>query len=226
MVWNSKTLTSLVEKNFTNEEDLEEFKQQLQSIHRKIEIGRYHASNSLNAFKDFVDEDAETPNLSKAVKLLFGSTGEKRQNFLNARLVAEANTIALAHTLHSMSGIIANVLYSALCLPNSTDKKLIGISKYITDSDLKKSIVELAGSQQFTYLNAFVNNSKHMNLASSSYSVSFENDTFGMKFVSFKYKNRIYKEKWYKDFCTDVNFIYDKNISILCLLNEYLKENE
>ena len=231
MSWDLEELRNLV-KHTRDEDQLAKIKPHLDNVAWKISISNYHHYTSKNAFDSFFN-DSEN-NALQAFKLLFGAS-ESSIKFDRARLVAEANAIACAQHMHSISDVLAHTIYHSLKSLDldENDVSLVTISRSIDNGPLKDEIVKLLGCREFCYIKDFVNTTKHHSLVFSEYSVNLENlgkEEHGMKFKSFSYtpresdKAREHKEKTHYQILNELEKLVFRYTSIGKELNKYVAQ--
>ena len=118
--WNLKELRDAI-KNTHGEEQLEKAKPHINSVDWKNRVASYHYYTASNAFSCFFDESS--CEKSDAIKLLL-STGEEANRFYEAKLIYEANLIACAQAIHSISDILSHVIHDSLMLPYVNEDNL------------------------------------------------------------------------------------------------------
>lgn len=96
------------------------------SIARKIDMGYYHACESIRVLKEAIydsevisDNDHESIAAAKAI-ILSAAADPRATPLIGARFHAEAHMIAAAQSLHSTADIMAYVVYWALNCPRRT----------------------------------------------------------------------------------------------------------
>lgn len=229
--WNLKELRDLIEEKY-GKKQLEKARPHIDSVDWKIGIVSYHSYVSEAAFKGlFNNEESET---IQAVKLIL-SSGEEASKFNEARVIAEANLIACAQSMHSVLDIFAHVIFHALKIEEMEEDEITitAINKKLPEGALKTKITRLLGLRGFNYLKDFVNTTKHISLIFSSYNVNLEDlseQEHGLKLNSFSYqvpnstKTRKHPEKWSNKFLNELKFISLEYVNIGQEINNVFKQ--
>lgn len=221
--WNLKELHSLIEAIHG------EAQAQLASVHintvaRKLWHAGYHYQIATDAFSA-VYADSDNDLIIVANTIL--SRGEKNRSYRYATLSHESNVIALAHVIHSLSDIFSHVIADSLKITgieedNTTLRVLL---KNIPAAPLRDRVVRVLGLKNYDYLNAFVNSSKHIMLAASSYKVDMTESgkaPHGLHFSGFSYKGRKFTEKYCSVFLNELKSLSEEYVSLGREINMYL----
>jgi len=201
-----KSISKITEIIQTYEEENQTIiRKHINSFVWKTYIANYHIEQLKETFTHVFKASKEKEYI-EIVKAIFGhfSESDKCVKFKIAVFNAEANLIAFAQSLHSLGDICAHIIvYSNHELKNAFAKKRIGIKelanyfkKNVPQEELLKSINKLLDSQEYKYLEGYVNITKHSSLVSTRYTVSFEtNETpkHYFKIEDFKYKKEHFK---------------------------------
>ena len=195
-----------------------------QSIAWKIKMGHYHACESVRVLKEAIyDSEAISENdhesIAAAKAIILSAGREPRATPLNAaRFQAEAHTIAAAQSLHSTADIMASVVFWALNFPKCEKApdlhrlNVYQVRDYLQNkpnyTDIHHAIDALLESDQFKYLTAYVNTTKHRSLVQVQYTAHVDptdNPRQGLRIKAFEYcraKDNIesYDELWAEDF--------------------------
>lgn len=150
----------------------------------KICISEYHIEQISDAFIQELSCFKQTEYI-ESIKGMLASCSEKSNssNYKIAILKSEAHLIAFAQSLHSLADICAHIVNYSIPVRkdsftgNERDITLYKIKnrlKLPTTQNLKQSIIDLQESQEFKYLSAFVNTTKHKSLVPVEDFVSFE----------------------------------------------------
>lgn len=232
MSWNIKELEDAV-RNTHGDQYAEKIHDSLLSFAWKSEMAYLHAYEAEQILKEAVAatpgiKDQDPQQFAFARTVIFSAAScETGQNLRLAQFRVEAHIIASAQALRSLCDIICYVVYWAYKL--DTEKKAPALNKlnlYSIFSVLKKfpqyattasRVKAVADSQEFKYLNAYVNTTKHKSLISSPMSASFGPDNRGgIKIDSFSYSGKDgdhhFDSKWAYD------FLFKENQSIRCKL--------
>lgn len=229
MNWNRKELFDQVSQRH-GEAQADLVKPALISSGWKLFIAQYHADESQAIIGKLISHSSKDEYV-EIVKLIFEQAAgtDKGREFALAQFQAEANMIACAQSLHSLADIFSQIIYFSLNLdknlknPIPQEKRyLFNINKAIANIPqfikLHLELNHLLKSEQFEYLNAYVNTTKHQSLIPSTYSVSFVENiepTHGLKIAEFEYNGNPYKAKWSKEFFeTDFNYFEKSFVNI------------
>ena len=130
-----------------------------------------------------------------------------------AILIAEAHAIAAAQALHSVTDILANVVYIALQLDKvafipERDRSLSRVAEVMrpTDEEHATRLERLKSTYEFRYLSAYVNTTKHRRLVSRGFQISVqEARQFGLRLHPFRYEFNqkdveTFPSRWMDDF--------------------------
>jgi hypothetical protein len=206
----------------------------------KFFIAKYHSEE----LKDLIIKEipqSSSKEYVEIVKLILESaTGtEKGKQFNVAIFKAEAHLIAFAQSIHSLADIFAQIIYTSLNLDAKLKKpiqlKLRTISKINESisnlSEYRKLHSELncfLKSDQFKYINAYVNTTKHRSLIPVNYSVSFIESIkpiHGLKIAKFTYNDYSFEPKFSNELIEETLVYFEKSYnSILAELNNFLNE--
>lgn len=201
----------------------EKLHEPLKSFHKRKLMFCYHADEEQRLIREVVASRAR-PNdpldefyaMTKAI-LDAASPSEKGDDVRIYLFKAEAHLIAAAQALHSLCDILAFVVYWTFKLdtyPNSPKENKVNL--YSINNTLKnykmihpptqRLIDEVTNSEEYEYLTAFVNSSKHKSLIPSLLSVTFgEKPTYGMRIKDFSWldskgNKKDFDRKWSNDF--------------------------
>lgn len=209
----------------------------LSSVFWKFLMAKYHCEESVKAIQNSLPQNNDDEKI-KIIKLIFltASNHENSKEFKLAKFCAEAHFIAFAQALHSVVDIMAQVIVFALNLNNDSDGRLSeksnmhDVRKYLQShadfTEIAAAIEELIESDQYKYLTAYTNITKHRSLVAKNYSVNLDysqNQTHGFKINDFKYKGMSFSEKWAVDVCNDDHqYIHEQILRIGNLLNSHV----
>ncbi len=194
----------------------------INSISRSIQIFQYHMTTARGAMKGIIDETK--PQSSENLMLIFG-VSERQDQFAYAKIVSEANILGCLYTARSLWDLFgqlvnALILVAPLTVDCCNIKSVHGL---MSASPLKVKLDGLLKSHWYTYVEAFINTTKHRQLVQHMMTVSIEKDRAGIRIGSFAY-NRYNRTKLFKTYwCHEVleGAIEVKNKIIECgrLLN-------
>jgi hypothetical protein len=189
--WNLKELKGLIE----NIDNIEVHFERIKSISRSMDLLQYHLYTAKKA------NDLILPkNQREAIELVF--IPESKQDFaFETKLKIQANTLASIHTVRSIYDLFAQLVNGLLLIPPlpvySCD--FIKVTEKLPSSELKIYLKELSQSDEFLYINAFVNTIKHRNLVDFEASIKFDTGISGVEFKAFSYSSRDFPAMWAED---------------------------
>ena len=225
-VWHLEDLRQLI-KEHHGADQLNKANPYIYSVDWKIRAATYHSHAASSAFSDVLEKD--NPHPLTVFKMMF-SNGEDASNFREARLVYEANVIACAQAIHSVSDIISHVIHDSLALDGIDEENLClkDVQRLVPESSLKQTITRVLGLADFRYLQDFVNTSKHVRLVDSQYSVDLTGEDkypHGVKFRAFVCKGRTHQSKWGEDFLKAMRQISIEYVLLGGALNEHMRSS-
>lgn len=222
MPWNLDELRELIE-TIHGPEQLEKAELHINSIATKLLQANYHARLARECIED-IFKNEESPAF--VMDLILG-VNEKSADFEDAKFASEANIIACAYVIHSISDVLAHLILDALAI-NGSDEDFFDFSKINklipAKTTLKILVTRVLGMHQFSYLKAYVNTSKHVSMIDADYRIDLRcNGTHGIRFKQFVYKKDSYKAKWSKDFIDEMSEIAKLYRDIGVAINTHLK---
>lgn len=198
--------------------DGERFGQLLQSYAWKKIYGSYH----LEQATEFLEKAGPQGSISDSkdsfsflADMLTG--GPRGEEITRYRLISQAHVIAAAQTVHSMHDLFNHLCYVGLQLHSlrmieehnlfwrDLEQLLAQQNKH---PSLLQALVRHRGKNDFKYLHAFVNTTKHNSHILSNGSLDFKNDRVGFHFNAFTYRRKPYPQKWMNDFLQELDAIY------------------
>ena len=90
----------------------------------------------------------------------------------------------------------------------------------LEDSGLKSHLLELQSSDEYLYINAFVNTMKHRNLVRFGSKISFIDDEAGVYFEKFEYNGSSFESLWAEQVLEKTISVKNSLIKAGVLLNE------
>jgi hypothetical protein len=221
--WKLNELRQLIEEQHSADH-LQKANPHIDSVDWKIRAASYHSYAASNAFSAVFKEKEPPPSV--VVKMML-TNGKEATDFYEARLIYEANVIACAQAMHSVSDIISHVILDSLAIRDADEENLDlkSIQKLLPESLLKSHVVRILGLDYFRYLQDFVNTSKHVRLVGSQYTVDLtgvEKIPHGVKFRQFECKGRPHKEKWGETFLQEMRQLSIEYVHLGCALNDYM----
>jgi len=186
----------------------------LVSIQWKFKMCCYHIEEANRILSETFTWPEER-QLAEAVGkvLMWSADTDKGRKFAEASFYSIAHVIAFAQSLHSTADILAQVLYFSLDLNRFFTENQKKPKLYLNTvvARMKKhrvapKVVTAANcflkSNEFHYLSAYVNTTKHKSLVDSPYVIGLVpgQEKHGLEITSFEYKLKIYPQKWVTDF--------------------------
>jgi hypothetical protein len=183
----------------------------LGSVRWKFDLCRYHIHEANRILSEMFKGPKEEQHIEAIGKLFMAISGtDEGHEFLVARFCAEAHAIACAQSLHSTADILAQVLCISLNLDGLFKPKeyryLQTVVNRMSQHTIAPSVVAAANyflqSDEFRYLSAYVNTTKHISLIKSGYSIHVvpSEEQHGLKINAFSYRGENWPEKWLTDF--------------------------
>jgi hypothetical protein len=224
--WDIQRLRELVER-VHGAAKLETIRPHIDSVDWKIRIASFHAYSARRAFDQLFDADEGDVSIVFA-KMFSG--GAERIPFLDAKIAYEAHVIACAQAMHSVADLLARVVAIAINVTPLSDGDVTfdTIKTNIPAGPLKDSITRLRGLKEFRYMRDFVNQSKHISLVASGYSIDLTGKAsraHGVRFDSFSVGNTTHPDKWGEDFLLELLEVAKNYVAIGRQVNEMLERS-
>lgn len=245
MKWEISALENAV-RRMHGDRYADEMHNPLQSFKWKSDIAYYHACESERIIEEVI---ASTEGICKDVFgsiavadaiLLAASPDAAGSHIVAAQFKAEAHIIASAQALHSLCDIISGIVYWCYQLDTVSNspkvnhlnlhnihRALCAEHKHSETADLINAAIT---SDEFSYLSAYVNTTKHKSLVSSTLTASFEAEhRHGMCIKGFPYTDtrgntHLYDRKWSHDFLFPENHALRlKLVAVGNSLNDHFK---
>ncbi len=224
--WKNEECRRLIAARY-GEEAAETAHPAIASVQWKIGIAGYHANELKNLLEPF------TGSRVNMMRCLWGTENDEgRQQFHTAAVKSEPHLIACAAAVHSLADIMAHVVFIGTGLPPDSvaeDRRgLHSVACALKRAKLAPSVVrsleELAQSESFRYVHAYVNTTKHRSLVSTQLAMSWGSPgKQGFKVVEFKYKDSVFPATWFDtvadEYRTSVGALI---VGIGSTLNEWL----
>lgn len=142
-----------LENSLKQMENSKEHVERIKSVSRAIDIFEYH----LYTAKDSNDS-IEASNPREAMELVFIPEG-KHQSVFETKLAIQANTQASIHSARSIYDLFAQLVNGLLLAePLAVHKcDFFKLKDKLPESELKEHLNQLSSTQEFLYVNAFVN---------------------------------------------------------------------
>ncbi len=206
MIWNHKELEDNIETLY-GKKQLELLSPCLTTMEEK----KFNATYHHNEFERLINEELKriAPDNHKLLNIL-NDTGQEWENALLVYRKARANITACLQSLHSLADVLAHVIYFALNLDNNDITKVdatridastvSGKLNLISGANPLKMVFEsLIKDDEFVYLSAVVNCSKHREVINTWFGINLdlskEYSAKSFKFYAFEYKGKKYNEQ-------------------------------
>jgi hypothetical protein len=226
MTWNRKKLEDDIEILF-GKDQLKLLSPCLETIEEKEFYATYH----LNEVERLINEELKKIALDNA-KLTEISYDEDSKESKNAHLVIKksgAHIIACLQSLHSLADVLAHVIYYALNMDNvaktKMDTRRINAYSVLEKLDLvgnanliKTNYDSLIKDDEFVYLSANVNRSKHRSIIKRKFWINMdpnkEYSANSLEFYKFEFNGKPHAQR------RVVEFIKNEHSRIDTLVNE------
>lgn len=207
-------------------------KPSLKSVSWKLAQAEYHIKESKRVLTDTLPNEVDLTAMSK---IAGWGGGPDREKFQRASFAAEAHLIAFAQSLHSVTDIEAQVIVHALNLNNTSnlsDKSGIkDVKAHLTKkrvyTELLDTINNLLSSQEYLYLEAYVNTTKHRTLIKNYFKLNLtttNEQQYGIEISDFSFKGKDFPSKPADDFTGEIHMrISDGIRNVGSVLNETLQ---
>jgi hypothetical protein len=189
MTLDIKKLYVLIEKKY-GKGVCKKAKESINSLVKRQEFARYHYIE----YKKILNSK---DSISKNIDLIFDDYADN--------IKIEANVVACMQNMHSAFDILGHVIYYAFNLGASEKTKIQEDKIYIKsirgkleDEQLKNLLKELIEHDDYKYLEAIVNHSKHRYLINHDLTIAGNTTTYF--FDAFEYKEINYKKCVVNDF--------------------------
>lgn len=152
----------------------------IRSIPWKFFLCRYHIDEYHRVLKEQLNGDPNSQLVQALGKILNqAARTDEGKEFMESCFIAEAHLIAFAQALHSTADILAHIIYYCFNLePYFTPREKIYLStvyKKLKENYISPEMTNLISlfleSDEFNYLMAYVNITKHQSIVSSNYFV-------------------------------------------------------
>ncbi len=219
VTWKIKELTeSLKEK--LDQELFELARRLLDSLEWKIRAEKYHTRLAEQAFiKHFGDSAIST---DKAVRLSLTNT-EDSAKFYYSQSVREFNLVAAVSASHSTPELFSQLI-AVLFFPNKFNVHKVTINKIasqLPEGELRSKVKEITQSEEYEYMKAFTNMSKHISLVIPEYQISFREEEYhGVRFKEFDYKNRKYPSKRDEELLNELRIMRNRFVELGVLISD------
>jgi len=150
----------------------------------------------------FMDESFPEMEL---LKLSIARSGEAREDLSEQKFKARANIVACVQSIHAISDILSHATYYALNLTNAKNDREITVHNVVRWLDqvtdckaLRDHLIELLTHEDYKYIRALANHSKHRSIVSLGLSFNMlktGNEMKELVFPSFSYEGKDYPQR-------------------------------
>lgn len=201
-MWDFRPLRLDIERLFGREQ-VKLIQPCLNSIHSWRGFARYHYAEA----KRLMAESVGDQEIYEVFDLILGVFEKESGEFQKARFKAEAHITACVHSMHSLADIIGQTLYMGLGMnldPALAFKKqrqitVIKVASRMQAGPLADLVTELVDGDDFRYLAAMNNHSKHRSVVPVGFGLDFtgeDEEPSGLRFNAFRYDGQDYGARW------------------------------
>lgn len=186
-------------------DQLEVVRQCINSIVDRQRYARFHfqeAKAILNAYFDIRLES------KTALEIVLLGNEEERDEFEYCQTKIGAHIIGFVQSMHSLGDILANTIYFSLgcnfLFPSLAKSNItlhatqVFLSKKVEFADLSAIMKSILDNEEFKYLAALANHSKHRSLIKPTLwfdTTGKAQDPYTLRFKGFKYKGKNYPDR-------------------------------
>ena len=187
--WKLEALKEHIREKHKNSTALVEF---VDSVVRTIEIYKYHECEVYPYLNNEPNID-----LFELFKEL-ATNNHKRLEHEKETIKIQAHIQAAFHNCRSMYDLFAQLLNGVL-LSNKYPIYKCNINNVcadLTDSKLKLDLIDVLNSENYIYVNSFINTIKHRNLLRFPHTIDFVESKSAIKITQFDFNGRHFDERW------------------------------
>jgi len=206
MIWDLKILRQSIEKLY-GQEYLAKLSPSLNSIVERQEFGRLYFYEAKNALKNILDKKTDQKSL---LRLVLPFETEERKIFEDRKFIAKAHILSCLQNMHSVPDILSHVIYYSINIKKAKNEKHINIKnvhEWIKEkvklNSLDAMLDKLITHDDYEYLSALVNHSKHRSIIDSYFNVNLRKhgkDMQEIKFRNFEYDGKEYPSRLVYEF--------------------------
>lgn len=164
------------------------------------------------------------------VGVVMGAYDKEPGEFEWARIQAAAHITSCVHSMHSLADILAHVIYLCLGMNRNPESEIAArqinlhsVRDRLPSGTIKELVGQLLSHENFVYLSALNNHSKHRSIVGVPYSVDLtgeDTEAHGPKFDSFNFdETQHYQQRWVRPFLTAE---FDRQESLLMQIGNAL----
>ena len=189
MCWDLSSLRKAVKKLY-GQEHLERLSPSLDSIVERQEFCRLYFHEAKDTLEAMLYDKTDEMSL---LDLVLPVAAEERKIFENCKFRARAHVTSCLQNMHSVSDILGHVIYYSLKLEKAKQERdicLAKISKWIEEDcalkPLHTMLNNLVKHDDYKYLKALVNHSKHRSIIEPYFNVTLRKHGRGMQELRFR----------------------------------------
>lgn len=201
-MWDFRPLRADIERLFGRDQ-VKLIQPCLNSIHDWRGYARYHYSEARRLMAESVGDR----HLYEVFDLILGVFDREEGEFEGARFKAAAHVTACVHSMHSLADIIGQTLYLGLGMNLDPDLafkeerwiRIGSVAGRLPPGPMADLVSSLVKSEDFIYLAALNNHSKHRSVVPVGFSLDFtgeDEEPHGLKFNAFRYDGKDYPTRW------------------------------
>ncbi|MDN3474936.1 hypothetical protein [Pseudoalteromonas sp. APC 3355] len=189
--WNFKSLKSRIQEQ-VSDTDYKRLDQYMDAFDWKGKAVGFHLNEAHVCFEKFSDcsLDNYIAQMNKLVnKVPF-------PEFHSAKAKREVSIVSAAMMVHSLPETLAQILVICFQLPANNIHRITfkSVHDSMRQSKIKEMLLNLITSDEYRYINAFVNTSKHISLVKPMYSFAFDGTTVhSISFDEFSFQGTNFK---------------------------------
>lgn len=179
----------------------------LNSIVERQDFARYHYHEAKKLMQSYMDDSYPEMEL---FRLVFTGSGTQKDKLEDNKFCARAHIVGCVQSLHSVSDILAHVIYYAFDLSHAQkdrDISLGKVRKWVGANqefkEIKEGLDQLIDHDDYGYLCALANYSKHRSIVSLNFNFNLRRSGAEMKelvFPSFTYNEQCFRARSVNDF--------------------------
>ncbi|MDF0535250.1 hypothetical protein PY479_13315 [Shewanella sp. A32] len=186
VTWDFKSLKSRIQE-LISDTDYKRLDQYMNAFDWKGKAVGFHLNEAYICFEKF--SDCSLDNYITLINKLVNNV--PFPEFHSAKAKREISIVSAAMIVHSLPETLAQILAIYLQLPakNIHQISVSTVLHAMKQSKIKEKFENLITSDEYLYINAFVNTSKHISLVKPMYSFAFDGTTIhSIAFDDFSYK--------------------------------------
>jgi hypothetical protein len=189
MSWDLNILRQEVVKQY-GQEQLDKLDPCLNSIAERLAFSRLYFQKSKVALDKDLHDKTDKASL---FKLVLPYESEERKEFEECKFIARAHILSCIQNIHCTTDILSHVIYYSLKLDNASKERDINLKNVkhwlrgdIECDSLRKMIDELISHDDYKYLVALVNHSKHRSIIEPYFNVNLRKQGRDMQEMRFR----------------------------------------